>query len=120
MVVDIEERYNPFTGKRVVPGLDDPVAGGRRIGVGAAALLRTVRASHDRAGQSRRVVGQVLAARGARFHQPGTPLVAATLTAEPGGLRVAVVMREVRAAAVVVAALAAVSALAGVVWAVLA
>ncbi|MEC3958529.1 DUF2567 domain-containing protein [Nocardia sp. CDC153] len=46
--------------------------------------------------------------------------MATTLTAEPGGLRVDVVMREVRAAAVVFAALAAVSALAGVVWAYLA
>ncbi|MFF0612472.1 DUF2567 domain-containing protein [Nocardia tengchongensis] len=43
--------------------------------------------------------------------------MAATLTAEPGGLRVEVVMREVRAAAVVCLALAAVSALAGVAWA---
>ncbi|WP_063710952.1 DUF2567 domain-containing protein [Nocardia niigatensis] len=46
--------------------------------------------------------------------------MAATLTAEPGGLRVDVLMREARAAAVVFTALVAVSALAGVAWAFLA
>ncbi|WP_162958407.1 DUF2567 domain-containing protein [Nocardia yunnanensis] len=46
--------------------------------------------------------------------------MATTLTAEPGGLRVDVLMREARAAAVVFAALVAVSAAAGVVWALLA
>ncbi|MGW4245816.1 DUF2567 domain-containing protein [Nocardia sp. NPDC004722] len=46
--------------------------------------------------------------------------MATTLTAEPGGLRVDIVRREVRAAAVVLLALAAVSAAAGVVWAFLA
>ncbi|MEU1209362.1 DUF2567 domain-containing protein [Nocardia sp. NPDC005825] len=46
--------------------------------------------------------------------------MAATFAAEPGGLRVEVLMREVRAAAAVCAMLAAVSALAGVAWAYLA
>ncbi|MGW4120457.1 DUF2567 domain-containing protein [Nocardia sp. NPDC004711] len=46
--------------------------------------------------------------------------MATTLTAGPGGLRVDVLMREVRAAAVVCTVLVAVSALAGVVWAFLA
>ncbi|WP_157392843.1 DUF2567 domain-containing protein [Nocardia terrae] len=46
--------------------------------------------------------------------------MASALAAEPGGLRGDVVKREVRAAAVVVAAIAAVGALAGVAWAFLA
>ncbi|UGT41099.1 hypothetical protein LTV02_34965 [Nocardia yamanashiensis] len=33
MVVDIEERYNPFTGKRVVPGLDDPIPPSAALGL---------------------------------------------------------------------------------------
>ncbi|MBO0853400.1 MAG: hypothetical protein J2P18_06490 [Nocardia sp.] len=30
---DMQERYNPFTGKRIVDGLDDPVPAAARLGL---------------------------------------------------------------------------------------
>ncbi|MET8873903.1 biotin synthase auxiliary protein BsaP [Nocardia sp. NPDC004278] len=31
--MDMDERYNPFTGKRIVPGLDDPVPAAAVLGL---------------------------------------------------------------------------------------
>lgn len=33
MVVEIEERYNPFTGKRIVPGLEDSMPAAAALGL---------------------------------------------------------------------------------------
>ncbi|WP_040777130.1 biotin synthase auxiliary protein BsaP [Nocardia pneumoniae] len=32
-VMDMDERYNPFTGKRIVPGLDDTIPAAAALGL---------------------------------------------------------------------------------------
>ncbi|NEW32274.1 hypothetical protein GV791_06820 [Nocardia cyriacigeorgica] len=32
-VMDMDERYNPFTGKRIVPGVDDPLPQAAALGL---------------------------------------------------------------------------------------
>ncbi|WP_067478970.1 biotin synthase auxiliary protein BsaP [Nocardia amamiensis] len=32
-VMDMDERYNPFTGKRIVPGLDDAIPAAAALGL---------------------------------------------------------------------------------------
>ncbi len=45
-----EERYNPFTGRRIVDGVEIDADCGVD-GARASSLLRAVRAPHDRSGQ---------------------------------------------------------------------